>query len=159
MTFPAFITRFLSTAFLGASTSSCTMRYVGSEDVSSIRLAGPAWRLGGSREERISSYLPSGERASGFAVSRVESVRESHGASGNPLILTAVTLGTVPVTVPVVLDVGVTGVDRGKTDTRHYLVGMGARYSVWNNLVPKFLEDRAIARELLDAVDCNRRVR
>jgi hypothetical protein len=133
------------------------MRYACVQDVSSIALIKPTGG-GDSLSGRISSYLPPGERKSGFAITHVDSVQEGGFACGNPLIVTAMTFGVVPSTIPIRFDVTVTGKDRGEVQTRNYWVAMDGRFSAWNALIPKSSDDKAIAKGLLDSVDRNQQI-
>lgn len=155
MTRSAIIVRILLVAPLCIVANSCTMRYACIQDVSSVALSKPKVGGGDSLPERVSSYLPPGERKSGFEITHVDSIQEGGFACGNPLIVTAMTFGVVPSTIPIRFDITVTGKDRGKGQTHNYWVAMEGRYSAWNSLIPKSSDDKAIAKGLLDSVDRN----
>lgn len=158
MTCSAIIVRIMFVALLCMMANSCTMRYSCIQDVSSIALSKPMGSHSNSQSDKVASYLPRGERKSGFAIAHVESIQEGGFACGNPLIVTAMTFGVVPSTIPIRLDVTVTGKDRGKVQTRKYWVAMDGRYSAWNALIPKSSDDKAIAKGLLDSVDRNQQI-
>jgi hypothetical protein len=155
MTRNAIILRILLVASLCIVANSCTMRYECIRDVSSVALSKPKGGGGDALSDRVSSYLPAGERKSGFEITHLDSIKEGGFACGNPLIVTAMTFGLVPSTIPIRFDVTVTGKDRGKVLTRNYWVAMDGRYSAWNSLIPKSSDDKAIAKGLLDSVDRN----
>ena len=154
MTLQAFTMKVVLIGILSALSSSCAMRYQCNPDASSIAIARPPGHNNGSQAGRVSAYLPSGERKSGFEVTHVDTVREGF-ACGNPLIVSALTFGIVPSVIPIRLDITVSGKDRGVLDQRQYWVAMEGHYSVWHSFVPPSSDDMAIARGLLDAVDRN----
>jgi hypothetical protein len=139
---------------LSALSSSCAMRFKCDSAASSIALDKPAGQIKGSQPQRVSAYLPSDARKSGFEITRVDSIQEM-AACGNPLIVTALTLGVVPSSIPIRFDVTVSGKHRGVSQQRQYWVAMTGHYSIWHSLIPPSSDDRAIARGLLDAVDRN----
>lgn len=158
MNLSATIVRISLLAPLCMVANSCTMRYACTQDVSSIALSKPKGGGGDSLSERVSSYLPPVERKSGFTITHVDSVQEGGFACGNPLIVTAMTFGVVPSTIPIRFDITVTGNHRGAVQTRNYWVAMDGRYSAWNALIPKSSDDKAIAKGLLDSVDRNQQI-
>jgi hypothetical protein len=139
-------------SILSALSSSCAMRYKCDADASSIDLARPPDNNKETQSERVSAYLPSGERKSGFEITHIDSIREAP-ACGNPLITTALTFGILPSSIPIRLDVAVSGRERGVLQQRQYWVAMEGHYSIWQSLIPPSSDDKAIARGLLDAVD------
>ena len=140
---------------LSALSGSCAMRYKCDPVASSLALARPTGHVNGSQPERVSAYLPRDDRESGFEVTRVDSIREVP-MCGNPLLVTALTFGVVPSSIPIRLDVTVSGKYRGVSEKRQYLVTTQGHYSAWHSLIPPSSDDKAIARGLLDAVDRDR---
>jgi len=106
--------------------------------------------------DRVLAYLPSGPRKSGFSVMKVNSIRPRF-MCGNPLLLTILTCGLLPTSMPMPADVTVTGTVGGRTERREYFVALQGWFSAWHSLIPEASDDRALARGLLDAIDNDRR--
>lgn len=152
MRFPASIMELMLVVMLAGQSCSCTTRFRCDPDASSITLANPAWPVTGAQPERVSKYVPAGERKSGFRITRVDSVNESQ-MCGNPFIVTVFTLGIVPSSVPSRVDVAMSGQYGGIPRERRYWIAGKRDYSIWNTLFLFGTDDKMIARGLLDAVD------
>lgn len=131
--------------------SSCVTRVFCSSDAPRLPRARTSNLHDTSASDRLSRYVVSQQAKDGFVVESVTAVA-CLPVCGMGLMAPLFTLGLLPAKLPQPVEVTVSGRIRGKPESRAYHVDLYSLTSTWIAVVPRFFDDRALARGFLDAI-------
>ena len=112
---------------------------------------------GSTQEERVLALTKSIANANDFILTKVDHI-QPQPVCGMGAILTMMTFGIVPGSLPAPHVVKVEGMVQGQTVKREYRLNLASRCSLIQGLIPKSHDDRVLARALVGTITEDRRV-